>query len=269
MVRVSVYQYQKLDARKPLGQDITTNQEAAPQTARRVEIHTAQQVPRTVSKTPNVPRRIRRHCTSIKQPVAVPKTGLGLGARQKIGVNRHLILQPAWLSKARIGAGFAQRDPPRSPLGVRVPLSGHLSLLATPERASREAGALHPAGEAAASGCQVSLLLRCCRGKAWRQRLAWGLVGWGSQLPLARAGKIRSKPPLLQIRRNFFSLSPPNTSHPPSAQIYFSRLLPSFSLSLFLSSSLHLPSILSSCSRERPSQPSPCLSSRRRFWACR
>lgn len=48
MVRVSVYQYQKLDARKPLGQHITTNQEATPQTTRRVNIHTVQQVPRTV-----------------------------------------------------------------------------------------------------------------------------------------------------------------------------------------------------------------------------
>lgn len=48
MVRVSVYRYQKLDARKPLGQHITTNQEAAPQTSRQANIHTVQQVPRTV-----------------------------------------------------------------------------------------------------------------------------------------------------------------------------------------------------------------------------
>lgn len=73
-----------------------------------------------------------------------------------------------------------------------------------------------------------------------------GLVGWGSQLPLARARKDSLKSDFLTGPPQFFSL-PPNTSHPPLAQIYFLSTPSILSLPSFI---LNLPSILSSCSRE-------------------
>lgn len=54
----------------------------------------------------------------------------------------------------------------------------------------------------------------------WRELLGLGLVGWGSQLPLARDRKDSLQSDFLTGPPQFFSL-PPNTSHPPSAQIYF------------------------------------------------
>lgn len=87
-------------------------------------------------------------------------------------------------------------------------------------------------------GCGLRLLTRTVAVES----TGWFGFGWlGSQLPLARARKDSLKSASHSDPPQFFSL-PPNTSHPPSAQIYFLST-PPFSLFL-LSSSISPQSFL-------------------------
>src|SRR6478609_10393881 len=92
---------------------------------------------------------------------------------------------------------------------------------------------------------------RCCCGES-----CWLGPGWlGVPAPFS-AGPERFAQKRLSYRSAAIFFPPPKYLSPPVGADLFSLDSSILSLSSFI---LNLPSILSSCSRESPSQPLPCL----------
>lgn len=173
-------------------------------------------------------------CDSVQSSPQARPTGLGLGERQKIGVNRHLSSRSRLAALVQVCPGWTGW--PQAWLAPGGPTPRTLRGFSQAFTASRGALAgCHRLTHPEAHPCEVG-----ASGRHSAVAVEELERGWGPQLPLARAGKIRSQKRLSsRSAANFFP--PPKYLPPPVDADLFRSTLP-----LLLSFSSISPSPLTS-----------------------